>query len=98
MKTLELESELTISNTQSEFTAHYKNYVITGEVECEISIDQETEEEVGIMSDYYQLDRVTFWYLEVVNNDEETITLNKQELQSCKNDIENQLDTLVQEF
>ena len=50
------------------------------------------------MSDYYQLDRVTFWYLEVVNNDEETITLNKQELQSCKNDIENQLDTLVQEF
>ena len=98
MKTLELESELTISNTQSEFTAHYKNYVITGEIECEISIDQETEEEVGIMSDYYQLDRVSFLYLELVNNDEEKITLNKQELQSCKNDIENQLDTLVQEF
>ncbi len=98
METLELESELTINNTEVEFTAHFQNYIITGQVECEISIDQEKEEEVGIMSNSYQLDKVSFWYLDVINFDEEIINLNNAELIKCKQEIENQLDTLVQIF
>ncbi|NQY30449.1 MAG: hypothetical protein HRT69_13370 [Flavobacteriaceae bacterium] len=98
METLELEQDFELGNTETNFTAHYNDYIITGQVECDVILEHEAEEEVGIMSDQYQLEGINFWYLEVKNHNEEIINLNNEELQSCKNEIENELNNLVEQF
>ena len=86
-----------IGSTEVEFMADYEGYQITGTINCR-TVKEDKEEDVGIMDDSYIFNGATFWGVEVQNELSEKITLNEEELNACKNDIENYFNGLIQQF
>ncbi len=94
---LELEEEIVATSTEIEFTADFVLYTLEGSVDMNIKIWEEEQEELNIFARYY-LKGLTFWYLKVKDIAGDEISLNRDELQECKNDIENEIDKLIQQI
>jgi len=81
-----------------EFEAIFNDYSFRGTVDVEIEICERAEPEVGIMRDSYQCNGIEYWRYDIINDACEVISLNKDEKNSCRNEIENYFDNLVQNF
>ena len=105
---LEITNErFNLNCTEAEFEAHYNNYIVTGVIDCEVSIDEAKEPEVGIMRNSYRLDSFTLSYILIERTFDKVelnefcgdkITLNEKEMDILNNDIESHFNKLVQDF
>ncbi len=95
---VQLSGEFDLISYECGFVCVYDGYVLTGMVDCDVEMDEEKDESVGIMKDSYCLNGVTYWYLEVKNNNEEKISLSEELMNKAKHEIENHFDKLVQNF
>lgn len=84
-----------LNNSKTEFEAIYDHYTVTGSVECEIGYHELAEPELGLV-DSPCLEEAYFWNIKVFADDCSNISLNKKEMISVKNDIENHFDKIIQ--
>lgn len=82
-------------NLECEFIAHYKDYNIKGQIDCEIESFPE-DQSVGL-KEAWSLFTCNYWHIEIYN-DSGKIGLFAEEKQSALNDVENYFDELVQSF
>ncbi len=94
----EMDFEVVAGDNQSDFTAVFEHFFITGHVDFKAAIWEEKDEDVGITQNTYYLKGLTFFWLQVFDNEEEEISLNPRDLAKCKQEIENKLDTKIEDI
>ncbi len=83
---------------ECEFIADYQDFQVKGLIEVDIQLDEAADESVGIMNDSYRTDSVRFWFIKVIDNYGEEISISPEAAKEMKQDIENHFDKLTQEF
>lgn len=82
-----------LEKNEVEFEAEFKDYTITGSIECEIRCD-EGDSTVGLKNSYYLFTQ-TYWNIEVRSPEGVKISLGREEMQSCECEIENYITKLI---
>lgn len=95
---LELAEAIVSTSTEIEFTASFENFTLEGMVDLDVKIEEAIDEEVGIMSNSYYLKGLMFWYLKAKDEAGNEISLSSEDLQTCKNEIENNIENKAKEI
>jgi hypothetical protein len=95
---IELSGEFNKYENECGFQAIFNEFVIQATIEVDFEIDEPKDEEVGIMSDNYQLNKVQFFNMGITDREEEVTYPGDTLLKAAKQEIENHFDKLVQNF
>ena len=95
---IELSGEFNKGENEVGFQAIFSQFIIQATIEVDFEIDEFKDEDLGIMSDSYQLNGVEFFNMGILDREEEVLGLSKALLKEAKQSIENHFDKLVQNF
>ncbi len=95
---IELTGEFNEVENECGFQAIFNDFIIQGTIEADFEVDEFKDEDLGIMSDSYQLNGVEFFNMGITDKEEEVYYPNEVLIIQAKQEIENHFDSLVQNF
>lgn len=95
---IELSGEFNKDESECGFQAIFNDFIISGIIEADFEVDEAKDEDLGIMCDNYQLNKVDFFNIGITDKDEEVYYPSDDLITKAKQEIENHFNGLVQNF